>query len=381
MAPSSVSPAPTGEQVDLANRIAAVEASIATVKDANPGSLPEDMPQTQRLIERTLSALRDAQRQLDIAKSDEAFWSNQAANAAAGGSGTGDVSPARRLQVLELHLDALRAQGFTDKHPDIKITLQEIAEVRESIRLQGEKGDAEIEPTNQVQRSALASQTRAQNSINASRAEIARHQEALDRLNAQLEATPRVAEQLDALFRDHRNLTVQLADFNNRRLEAEVAADLERRQLGEQFRVLEPAFPPPSPSSPNRIVILVVAFMIGMSLGVAAAVVAESADSSVHGPQQLQSDVGIPVLASIPTILLQPDLVARRRRWMRNLAAAVGVTFFMVAGGVVTYIIVNGAAGGAAEEVSEDEREEALDLLREPGKRKRGDAGAEDPEA
>ncbi|MCA9511587.1 MAG: hypothetical protein R3E88_20040 [Myxococcota bacterium] len=366
------------EQERLAKQIADVEARIAEVKDANPGSLPEDMMQTQRLIERAHEAKRVAQRDLDTARSDEAFWGNQAR---ASDGGSEDVSPGRRLQQLELALDALRARGFTEKHPDVIVTLQEIAEVKESIRQDAARGaPAEGEPKTATQRGALAQQQRAQTRIQTAELEIERLDSTIADLQKQLEATPRVAEQLEALTRSHHSLSQQLGDFNNRRLEAEVRANLERRQLAEQFRVIEPAFPPMQPSAPNRIVILVVALMIGMSLGVAAAVVAESADSSVHGPVQLQNEVGIPVLASIPAILLAPDIAARRRRWLRNLGVAAAITLFMMLGGVVSYFVVNGASGGAVVEADDEGaakvRDRALDLLREPGAR-RGDRGGE----
>jgi len=364
------------EQERLAKQIAAVEARIAQVKDENPGSLPEDMVQSQRLIERALESMRIAQREVDIARSDAEFWGAQAS---AADTGSDDVSPARRLQQLQLALDALRARGFTDKHPDVIITLQEIEEVRESMRQLAARGETEPDaPKTPSQRTSLAQQQRAQKRVQTAEIEIARHQAEIDELQKQLEATPRVAEQLEALSREHRSLSEQLSDFNNRRLEAEVRANLERRQLGEQFRVIEPAFPPQEPSAPNRAVILVVAMMIGMSLGFAAAVVAESADSTLHGAQQLQNEMGIPVLATIPAILLAPDIAARRRRWVRGIAAAAGIAMFMIAGGVVSYFVVNGMSGGAAEEEESEsaikERDRALDLLREPGKKRESDA-------
>ena len=60
--------------------------------------------------------------------------------------------------------------------------------------------------------------------------------------------TPQVAETLDAMEREYKHLFESFQDFSNRRLEATVQADLERRQLGEQFRVLEAAFVAPSRS-------------------------------------------------------------------------------------------------------------------------------------
>ena len=251
------------------------------------------------------------------------------------------------------------------------ITLQEMAEVTETIREQGDQVDEEA-PVSTAQRQALAQRKRAEARIEAGQAEVERLEVQVAELREQVEATPRVAEQLEALTRRHRNLTENLRDYNNRRLEAEVQANLERRQLGEQFRVIEPAFPPTTPTSPNRLVIIVTALMAGVSLGVAAAVVAETADSTVHGPQDLQRELGIPVLAAIPTIMLPPDIAARRRRFVRWVAAAGAVVFLSLAGGAVTYMVVNGglfSGGGEQPELEEPEDNPALRLLREPGRR------------
>ncbi len=83
------------------------------------------------------------------------------------------------------------------------------------------------------------------------------------------------------------------------------------------------------------------ALLTGLSASLA--VIFESANSSFHAAADLQSAISIPVLAAIPKILLDADLAARRRRWIRNLAAASAVVFVCLIGGVATYVVVNGA--------------------------------------
>ena len=61
-----------------------------------------------------------------------------------------------------------------------------------------------------------------------------------------------MAEQLEALEREYKHLFESYQEFSDKQLEAAVQANLERRQLGEQFRVLEAAFLAPAPTSPNR---------------------------------------------------------------------------------------------------------------------------------
>ena len=100
------------------------------------------------------------------------------------------MSPGRRLQQLELALDALRARGFTEKHPDVIVTLQEIAEVKESIRQDAARGaPAEGEPKTATQRGALAQQQRAQTRVQTAELEIERLDSTIADLQKQLEAS------------------------------------------------------------------------------------------------------------------------------------------------------------------------------------------------
>ena len=148
--------------------------------------------------------------------------------------------------------------------------------------------------------------------------EVARLQGEIDQAQARLAATPRVAEQLDALEREYKNLSASANDFSNKRLEAGVAANMERRQKGEQFRVLEPAYAPPEPTSPNRPLIIVLGLLLGIGAGAGLALLLDAIDSSYHDPRALQAALRIPVLASIPAILLDPDRARIRRRNVRD---------------------------------------------------------------
>jgi hypothetical protein len=132
---------------------------------------------------------------------------------------------------------------------------------------------------------------------------------------------------------------------------------MERRQKGEQFRILESAFPPPAPISPNRIVIIAVGLILGIALGAGVAVLLEAVDSSFHGARQLQTALRLPVLASIPGIILESDRAAMRRRRIRNVVAAAAVTCVVLAGAIAGNWTVNGVPGFVQEIVEGGEAE------------------------
>ena len=188
-------------------------------------------------------------------------------------------------------------------------------------------------------------------------AEIARLEEGIAGIRTLLNATPRVAEQLDALERQHAYLFRSYQDFSNRRLEATVQTQLERRQLGEQFRVLEQAFEATEPSSPNRPLIVVLGLFFAVAFAGAVGILMEASDPSIHTPRQLQAALGIPVIGAIPQIWLESDRKQRSRQRIRTVFATSAFVIFGLAGGAVNYLWVNGGllSGQTVEELPSGE--------------------------
>jgi polysaccharide chain length determinant protein (PEP-CTERM system associated) len=327
----------------LATAIQALEARIAEVKEANAGRLPEDLMANQRMLERAVDSIRIVERELAEARSDEAFYGQQALSSAGILSPNDPVSPGRRLQALELLLNEHRSRGFTDKHPDIIAAQAEMEVLRK--QLGSEEPAQDDLPLTFAQQNAEAERRRAALRVAAAQKELGRLNAQIEAIQARLAATPRVAEQLDGLQREYEHLFSSYQEFSQKGLEAGVAANMERRQKGEQFRVLEVAFAAPDPVFPNRPLIVIVSSLFGLVLGGAVAFLLESADTSFHDPRTLQEFLRIPVLASIPGILLESDQVGRRRRRVRNAFATVAIVAAVLSGALVGHVWVNGAPG------------------------------------
>jgi hypothetical protein len=200
-----------------------------------------------------------------------------------------------------------------------------------------------------AEQNARAEQGRAELRAAAAMEEVERLRGVVAETEGRIGGTPAVAEQLDALGRQYEHLYQTFQDFSGRYQQAGVQADLERRQLGEKFLILESAYPATEPSSPNRFLLLTLGAILGLALGAGVGLLAEVSDTSLHSTSELRTSVGIPVLASVPNIMLESDRVARSRRVLVEALAAAGVVVFCLIGGVVTYLIVNG--GGVVEEV------------------------------
>jgi uncharacterized protein involved in exopolysaccharide biosynthesis len=278
------------------------------------------------------------------AQSDEGFYRQQTAIS----PDYGTTDPKRRLELMELELNTMLSRGYTEKHPDVIAKHFEIAELREKLSKE-EVEEAGVEkPVSAAQQAAEAERRRSALRVEAAREEIARLQVQADEVQQRLADTPRVAERLGALERDYEHLFRSFQEYSNKRLDASVAANAERRQKGEKLRVLESAVAPPEPTSPNRPLIVLMGALLGMALGGATGVLLEASDGSFHGGRALQVAFQMPVLAQIPSITLESDRVALRRRRAIATVATAGIVGVVLVGAVAGYWMVNRGGGGGA---------------------------------
>ena len=343
-----------GELDRLSKRVREVETEIAQVKADNSGTLPEELDANQRRLERVLSELATAQRNFDEATGDKEFFEGQLRTAKATGGGNDDASPARRLELLKLELSESLARGFTDKHPDVIRAREEISLLEKKVK--SDKDDGEL--LNPMAQQSSAQARRAGLRAASSQSEIERLSQVAEELQTQLNATPAVAKQLDALKIEYEHLFNTFQDFAKRHNEAMVQSQLERRQLGEQFRVLEAAFKAPEPSAPNRALILILGAVFALMLGMGVGILLEALDSSPHDSRQLQNRLALPVLASIPAIWLESDRMYQRRARTRTALATVAVVAFALVGGAANYMWVNGAPRFLQPKTDETEAEQ-----------------------
>ncbi|MBB84313.1 MAG: hypothetical protein CL931_10935 [Deltaproteobacteria bacterium] len=334
----------------LTRNLAEVEGEIAKIKAESAGKLPDEFDANQRMLQYAMGDLRDAQRVFASAESDAAYWKNQVLTASQMTSGD-PSSPSYRRGLLEIELSSLRARGYTARHPDVLRVEAEISLLTSQLNAQAaalQQGDGRARSMGE--QNARSEQGRAELKAAAAAEDIERLRERIADLEARLAATPAVAEKLDGLNRRYEGLSRSYQDFSSRLQQASVQADLERRQLGERFRILESAEPAPEPSSPNRFLILVLGSILGLGIAASVGLVAEVADSSVHTTNELQQSLGIPVLVSVPRIMLESDRAARSRRILRETMAAIAVVLFVLIGGGVTYYFVNMAGKAGLEE-------------------------------
>jgi capsular exopolysaccharide synthesis family protein len=117
---------------------------------------------------------------------------------------------------------------------------------------------------------------------------------------ARVEQTPSREQELMILVRDYQNMQNNYQALLDKRLNAHVAENLEKRQKGEQFRVLDPANLPNKPEKPNRLLIMLWGLIGGCGLGVGLAMGLEQLTPTFKRREDVDLLPGLRVLAAIP---------------------------------------------------------------------------------
>lgn len=236
------------------------------------------------------------------------------------------VAPDEKLETMKAQLTEY-LQKYTPQHPDVIRLKKEIAateakvaeQQRSNAELAATKQPAAIDPLAQLQSQFQATQLEITNR----QAEIKRIQADIDQYQSRLNLTPMREQQLNALTRDYDQQKKNYDSLLEKRLQSETATDLEKRQQGEQFRMIDPPSLPQKPYSPNRLLLCLAGIVAGLALAAGLAFGLEWLDPKVNSKQELALVLPVPILANIPNLMTpEEQRLSRRRLIVEGLAAA-----------------------------------------------------------
>ena len=118
-----------------------------------------------------------------------------------------------------------------------------------------------------------------------------------------IEGTPTRESELIELTRDYSTLQGIYQSLLEKKQESQISANLERRQIGEQFRILDPARLPSAPFTPDRPRYYSAGVLAGLAVGLGLALLLEYLDRSLRSEDDVRVAIGLPVLATVPFIV------------------------------------------------------------------------------
>jgi polysaccharide chain length determinant protein (PEP-CTERM system associated) len=338
-------------QLDEAKRrLIEHEKKLEEYRRAHSGQLPSQLQANLQAIQNAQLQLQAVSESINRARERRLLLERQLADAQTlplpivqpGASATAaeTLAPtaAQQLEAAEARLESIRLR-YTADHPDVKSLERTIAELRIKADEEAKKPAPAADKPLSVAEVARQKRIRdleadlavIDRQVATALAEETRLKSVIADYQAKVDVVPSRESDLVELTRDYTTLQETYSSLLKKREESKLAANLERRQIGEQFKVLDPASLPEKPYNQNkRLAALGGAAIGGLALGLALVGLLEVRDSSFKSEEDVLRVLTLPVLALVPVMISESDRRVGRRRRKRRLVMAFAATFVLI---------------------------------------------------
>jgi polysaccharide chain length determinant protein (PEP-CTERM system associated) len=329
------------------------EKKLEAFRRTNPGLMPQQMEANQQALQNTQLQLQALQESMNHDRDRQIWVQRQLADLAmvasvpapfdtASATST-PMTATRQLEIAKANLKAMRLRYKPD-HPDIKQAERTIVELErkaaaEALEQPLSPVSSGVSGPDQARASRLSDLQTEEQML---QRRIVERQEDERKLLAQmtvyrqrLEAAPGVESELTQLMRDYTTLQNSYQSLLGKSQDAKVSANLERRQIGETFKIIDSPRMPQRPTSPNRLKYNLLGAVIALAMGLGLAALLEYRDSSLRTEDDIVTALSLPVLAMVPTMTTRVERLKRRRQ--RLLLASSGAVAVLLCIGVLAW--------------------------------------------
>jgi polysaccharide chain length determinant protein (PEP-CTERM system associated) len=300
---------------DAKKRLDEQDARMADFKRKYMGSLPGNEQTDMNLMTSSASQLDAVTNELTRAQQDKTYAESLLAQQVSAWQASqkpdevNQDSLEQQLGNLQAQLVAMRAH-YTEDYPDVVQLKQNIAALQKKIadsKANSESGTSQAQTSAKRPEPPQIQQLRLQMHnmdilIRQKTQDQARLRQQLASYQRRISMSPAVEEEYKAITRDHQTALQFYNDLLAKTDQSEMARDLERRQQGEQFRLMDPADLPAKPSFPNRPLFAGVGLGVGFALGIGISLLLELLDKSLRTENDVELMLGLPTLAMVPVI-------------------------------------------------------------------------------
>jgi polysaccharide chain length determinant protein (PEP-CTERM system associated) len=347
-----------GELTSRKYQLEEIEERLEVYRREHMGELPGQLQTNLAILSRLQAEVSDKQKTLRETKNKLSLMKQQTIEVPEfkfaesfldeGEAGEGGAN-AKQLRKLKEELQQLQT-SYTDRHPDIVKLKEKIARMEEqmeqNLSLNEEesptgsaKEGEEVElPQIDFKEMKVIRQDEIRADIRTQQAEVAKINRKIRLYQQRIENTPKREQELLSLQRDYNNLKNSYDSLLRRKLEAEVAVNMEKKQKGEQFRIIDYAKLPEKPILPDIPMIFIISVLVGLGAGCGVVYLRDFLDSRIYRVEDL-SGLGMPILATIPVIHNDRRKVLKR---LNNSATVVILFIALVMSGLLVALSING---------------------------------------
>lgn len=349
---------------DAKRRLVEHEAKLEAFRQRNNGQLPSQVQSNLTILQTAQTQLsataeaynRDREQLLALEKAlaDAAATvattpapTSRRSPVAADPTTLGEGSAAQQLAAAKASLQGLELR-LTPGHPDVTRMKRLIAELEVKAETEAlEQPLSTASPgviAGQVDR---ALQTRIASMrqqaeelrlrLNSRKQEESRLQNQIASYTSKIQTAPALESELTELMRDYTTLQESYTSLLKRSEESKIAVNLERRQIGEQFKVLDGARLPERPISPDRTRINLMGLLGGLAFGLVLAGFFEYRDTSLKSDDDVMTTLALPVLAVIPSMVTTAERARLKRRRLVLASSASALCVIVVAAAIAAW--------------------------------------------
>jgi len=242
----------------------------------------------------------------------------------------GEKGGAAAPGALQAQLQSLLAEEadltkrYTDDYPDVLAVRRRIKEVRAQIAAEPPPPAPETKASSAPSRndSPALQQLRAQvrslgQGIQAKRHEQGLIQNQVRVYQDRISSSPAIQEEYKTLTRDYTTAQAFYDELRKKMQQSSMATDLERRQQGEQFSVMDQPNLPDGPMFPRRGVFVGAGCAGGLILGVMLVAWREYRDTALRSERDVWAFTKLPTLGVISLSGEVAEVTKPRSRWRR----------------------------------------------------------------
>jgi len=323
-------------------KLKAREERLSEYRAKHLGGLPDELEANLRTLDRLqtqhtdkLAALRDARNNLAALQNQIAQQKEMASQSFdTMFEETGFEEDAAFLSEEEQKIESLKEEldtlllKYTKKHPDV-VKLENTIAKLEKQKAEKQKENAALDAAQAENTESLQSDMeipepeeggsdplgtdfmamqqdmqlkQAKNDIARIQSEIRAIDKKMNLYQQRVEQTPKREQDLQELKRDYANIQDVYTSLLDRKLEAELSMNMEKKQKGEQFRILDHARVPQKPISPDVKKAFVIYFGAGGALAGGIIFLLFIFDNAVRRDEDIEEEFGLPILAEIAPI-------------------------------------------------------------------------------
>jgi polysaccharide chain length determinant protein (PEP-CTERM system associated) len=312
-----------GQLADAKAKLDEQDARLAKFQQTYMGKLPGAEASNINMMASLNTQLDAATQALARMEQDRSYaesmltlqQSQQVSTAPEHGGGMAPQEQQLELQQL-LSQEADLTARYTDDYPDVVTVRRKIRELRHQMAPAATTASASApKPTDSVAVQQLRAQLRAMDQgIAQKKRDQAGVQGQLRLYQDRVASSPAVEEEYKSITRDNQTAQAFYDDLLGKMNQSKMATDLEKRQQGEQFRVMDEPNLPEEPSSPKRPAFVGGGLAAGLGLGLLIVGVLEYLDTALRSERDIWAFTKLPTLGVI-AYNQEVEPVEGKRRW------------------------------------------------------------------